>query len=179
MTDQPKSFTDISLKALGLSTDLRNIARHHPEAEWTDYPGDIACRTWTVIELIEHVTAIYTVLGFIAETPNGHINREALDGLWDQLKVPTEFLDSDWAKRALDEATSSFLTGGPDPQQQRERLQKAAPRMYDALAACFTMLGDYHDMATGNRARERIDEVREQAFKALAEATGEEPKLAD
>ncbi len=173
MTQHPKSFNDVKLEALNISINLRNIARHCPDAEWEDYPGDIACRTWTIAELIEHVEAIHTVLGFISAIPNGYINREALDGLQEQLKVPTEFLQSSEAKQALEKSTRHFLEGGPDPKQQRDRLHKAAPRMYAALEACFTMLGHYHEMVTGNRARDRIDEVREQAFAALCEATGE------
>ena len=115
MTD--KSFNDIQLKALNIGINLRNIAKHHPDAEWEDYPGDIASCTWPIADLIARVDAIHSVLGFIAETPNGYINREALDGLWEQLKVPMEFLESDWAQQALAEATRKWLDGEPGTQR--------------------------------------------------------------
>lgn len=142
MTNQPKTFNDISLHALSLAIDLRNIARQHPDAEWTDYPGDLACRTWTVGELIERVEAVHLVMAFIAETPNGYINREALDGLLEQLKVPAEYLESAEAKAALEESSRQFLDGGPDPKQQRDRLHKAAPKLLTACKLALAALED-------------------------------------
>ena len=169
-----KTFLDIMLEASRLTSDLRGITHEHPDATWTQHPGDICGeRTWGIDELADHLTAITDVLRIIAETPNGYINQEALEGLREQFTPAIDFLATEWAKQVQEAADSRFLDGGPSPKQQRNRLQKAAPQMYATLKACVIMLDRYHETATGNRTRDRIDQVREQAFKALAEAEGE------
>jgi hypothetical protein len=163
MNDQPKSFTDLSLHTLNLSIALRNIARHHSEAEWEEVLSSIASNTWAIDELIERVDAIHSVLGFIAETPNGYINREALDGLDEQLETVRDFLASPWAEEALAESDRRFLDDDPDPKRERERLHRAAPKLLAMLKIAI---------ATADPAKHKW--VRE-AWDVIAEASGKSP----
>src|SRR5262245_21403001 len=101
-----KNITDISLEAVQLAISLRQIAREHPEAKWTEPMSSDWSRTWTVSALATHLTAIHTVLGIIAETPNGYINNEALEGLRRQFRPAVEFLETPWAAERLREINS-------------------------------------------------------------------------
>lgn len=169
-----KTFGDIILQANQLAIRLRGITHQYPDAKWTQHLGDLCGeRTWGIDELADHLSAIGDVLQIIADTPNGYINQEAMDRLREEFSPAIEFLQTDWAKQVQQEATSRFLDGGPTPKQRRQRLREAASQMYAALEACFAMLGDHHATATGNSTRDWIDEVREQAFQALAKARGE------
>jgi hypothetical protein len=169
MTNQPKTFGDIMLEANQLAISLRGITHEHPDATWTQYPGDICGeRTWGIDELADHLSAIHTVLGIIAETPNGYINQEALEGLREQFTPAIDFLATDWAKQVQQEASSRFLDGGPTPKQQRHRLRKAAPRLLEAIR---NTLDDENCTLDYER--------RVLLWAAITEATGEEPKLAD
>jgi hypothetical protein len=170
-TGNSKTFTDIMLEAVQFAISLRGITHQHPDATWTQHPGDIGGeRTWGIDELADHLSAIHAVLGIIAETPNGYINQEALEGLREQFTPAIDFLATDWAKQVEQEGCRRFLQGGPSPKQQRHQMHKAAPRMHAALEASVAMLGHYRETATGNRTRDRIDKVLEQACNALAAA---------
>jgi hypothetical protein len=176
MTTQPKSFSDLSLHTLNLSIDLRNIARHRPEAEWEEVLSDIASNTWTIAELIERVDAIHSVLGFIAETPNGYVNREALDGLDERLETVREFLASDEAKQALEDADRAFFEGGPDPKQERERLHKAAPNLLEAAKRTLRQFELILEMDGPPSTPEQLDaEPLSSLRAAIIEAEGGQP----
>jgi hypothetical protein len=169
MTEQPKSFTDIMLEASQLASSLRGITHEHPDATWTQHPGDICGeRTWRIDELADHLAAIHNVLGNIAETPNGYINQEALEGLREQFKPAIDFLATDWAKQVQQEADSRFLDSSPSPKQRRKRLQDAAPKL---LKVIRNTLDDQNCTLDYER--------RVLLWVAITEATGEEPKLAD
>jgi len=97
--------------------------------------------------------------------------------LLDMLKIALATADPKrhkWVGEA--QAAIAEATGKEYDQKEAEaarHLHRAAPRMYEALEACFTMLGHYHEVATGNRTRDRINEVRERAFAACCAAKGE------
>lgn len=64
---------------------------------------------WKLTDMADRLSAIHLVMSIIAETPNAHINREALEGLQDQFKLAVEFLDTPLAKDAIAEADRRFF----------------------------------------------------------------------
>jgi uncharacterized protein (DUF4415 family) len=72
------------------------------------------------------------------------------------------------AARACQEAIAG-ATGQPFHRKEAEarHLHQAAPKMYAALKVSAEMLEDYRSAATGNRTRDRIEAVLEQAYKAI------------
>jgi hypothetical protein len=102
-------FTDVMLQASKLAFSVRQIAKLHPDKTWNAHPGDICGRTWGLMELADHLSAIHTVLLIIAETPNGFINQDALDGLRRELEPAVELLETEWAKRSIEESDRRFF----------------------------------------------------------------------